>query len=930
MVEPLPEGVVTFVFSDVEGSTRLAKGLGDARWAELLDVHRRILREAFSAQGGREVDTQGDAFFVVFTRATDAVAAALEGQRALEEHPWPAGGRVRVRIGLHTGEALARGDRYVGQEVHRASRICAAAHGGQIVVSRTTADLVGESLPGDATLTDLGEHRLKDLGDAQRLFQLASTGLASAFPRLRSLDAPHNLPAERSSFVGREKEIAGIRRLLVAHRLVTLTGIGGSGKTRLALQVGALELGAFPDGVFFVDLGPVGDPDLAAQAIASTIGLSSGDAMSGLGGSLDDRLVASLARRKCLLLVDNCEHLLDTVAGLVDRILAGCSRVVVLATSREALGVEGEQIVQVPSLTVPGVPSDADDAEAVRLFVDRATAVKPGFELGAENRAPVVEICRRLDGIPLAIEFAATRVAHLSPQQIADRLEDRFRLLTGARRRIQRQQTLAAALDWSHDLLSEEERVVFRRLAVFAGGFSLNAAEAVSAGDGISAGAVLDLLGSLVAKSLVTTAEGDRGGTRYRLLETVRMYASEKLAAAGEADAARSRHCDWYVGWIDATPFERLTFAPEALRAVEGDVDNLRAAADWALASDRPDVLARFVSRLFTVWWLGGSYAEGHRRLLEVLKYGDRVAPDDRVGCHAILAVITTMELERGASLDHAKRAIDLAAGRPSPFLVIAIVMEAFGTSVLAVQPGADARLAADARREIGAAVAVARSGLPVEWLAFAENYAAMIETTLGDIPAAARMWTALVETCGFARDPGWLMPAALSGVAVSQHLLGETAAALRAAEGLRALPDPRDSPLKWLQTIAIEAVPALVAGGREAIACAVLRDAARDVRRLGLGIPMAENHLLSIVAVVEHLRGRPERAGRLLAAARYLGGAADLPIPFRSPASWALYRHYLPRVRAALGPDESRRARDEGRAMTLDEALAYAVEGLG
>ena len=388
---------------------------------------------------------------------------------------------------------------------------------------------------------------------------------------------------------------------------MTLTGVGGSGKTRLALQVGARELGRFPDGVFFVELAPVSDSDLVSPAMATAAGLSFGDALGGPGGSVDDRLVASLARRKCLLLLDNCEHLLDAVAELVDRILAGCPNVILLATSREALGIEGEQIVPVPSLAVPDNPSEAEGAEAVRLFVERAKSVKPPFALGPDSRAPVVEICRRLDGIPLAIEFAAARVAHLSPQQIADRLADRFRLLTGGRRRIQRQQTLTAALDWSHDLLAEEERTVFRRLAVFAGGFFLDAAEAVCSGDGIPAGSVLDLLGSLVAKSLVTAAEEDRGDARYRLLETVRIYAAEKLAAAGEAETVRSRHRDWYLGWIEDMPLERLAFDTAALRAVLGEIDNLRAAADWCLGDDRPDLLARLATRLFSFWWLGGS-----------------------------------------------------------------------------------------------------------------------------------------------------------------------------------------------------------------------------------------------------------------------------------------------------------------------------------
>jgi predicted ATPase len=845
-VGTLPGGIVTFLFTDVEGSTRLAKEFGDIRWAELLEEHRRLLRQAFSAHGGREVDTRGDAFFVAFTRATDAVAAALDGQRALEENPWPGGGRVRVRLGLHTGEA------------------------------------------------------------------------------------PHNLPAERSSFIGREEEIATIQKLLAEHRLVTLTGIGGSGKTRLALRVGAQELADFPDGVFFIDLAPLGDSDLVSQTMATACGLSLGDALGGAGGSLDDQLVAALERRRCLLLVDNCEHLLDTVASLVDRILAGGPDVVLLATSREALDVEGEQIVQVPSLAVPDDPAEAEAAEAVRLFADRARSVKPGFELGSESRAPVAEICRRLDGIPLAIEFAAARIAHLSPQQIADRLQDRFRLLTGGRRRIQRQQTLAAALDWSLELLDEEERILFRRLAVFAGGFSLDAAEAVCTADDIPVASVLDLLGSLVAKSLVTAVEDERGEARYRLLETVRMYAEEKLAAAGEAGSMRSQHRDRYLGWVESIPFERLTFAPAGFAAIAREIDNLRAAADWCLGDDRPDLLARLATRLFSFWGLqtGSSAAEeGHRRFHDALRNEERLSKDERAACHAVLAVGSFIALEIELPIEEASRAIDLAGGRETPFLVIALNARAFANSVQGAFPGADPHFAADARRDTRAAVAAARSGMPAEWKAYAELFGWMIESNLGDARAAARWARACTETCSVAEDPEWLRRAALAGLAVSHHLLGETDEALRAAVRFGACSDVVDSPLGW-GTSAFEVTPALVAGGQNEVAFQVLRDAARDVRRGDT--PLAGNHVLSVIAVVEQLRGHPERAGRLLAAARHLGGATNLPIPFRTPASVSFYRHYLPIVRATLGPDEARRARDDGRTMTLDDALAYALESLG
>ena len=917
----LPQGTVTFLFSDVEGSTKLSQTLGDVAWAGLLETHRQLMRQAFTAHDGLEVDTQGDAFFAVFTRATDAVAAALDAQHSLAAHAWPADGRVRVRIGLHTGEAVARDKHYIGQEVHRASRICDAGHGGQIVVSQTTAELVRDGLPEDATLAPLGDFRLKDLGQAQRLFQLGAAGLQAEFPRPRSLEAPNNLPVERTSFVGRDNDIASIRARMALHRLVTLTGIGGSGKTRLALQVGALALGDFADGVFFVDLAPVSDAELVSTTMAGACGLLLGEGPGLSGAALDDRLVAALAHRKSLLIVDNCEHLVEAVADLLDRVLAECAEVRLLATSREALGVEGEQIVPVPSLALPDdaalSPGEALANDAVRLFVERARAVKPGFTLGAENRAAVVEVCRRLDGIPLAIEFAAARVAHLSVQQIALRLEDRFRLLTGARRRIQRQQTLSATLDWSHDLLISDERAVFRRLAAFAGGFALDAAEAVCGSGDIGRGQVLDLLGSLVAKSLVGTAEGERGDVRYRLLETVRMYAAEKLAVAGEAQALRTRHCDWYLSWLDATPLEHLAHSPAAVAAVGLEIDNLRAVADWCQASDWPDRLAKLGTRMYGYWWLGGAGLEGRPWLQQALGGGPRLTVDERIACHQTVAIISTMNLENALALEHATQAITLAAGRPSPFVVMALCARAFGQSVPASLPGADPRLALDARADLEGAVAMARSGMSPAWRMSAEFNFAMVETNLGDIEAAARWYESLAQSSRQGEATDFFLPVALSGLAVMQHLLGHTDAALSVALEFEACRTSRGSALPWLRTAAIEITPALVAGGRQAHAFEMLREAGRFVRKLGL--PLAENHLLGMVAVVEHLRGNPHRAGRLLAASRYLAAATDRSIPFRTPAHWAFYRHYQPLVRAALGPEEARRARDEGQAMTLD-----------
>lgn len=924
----LPQGTVTFLFSDVEGSTRLSRQFGDTRWAELLESHRTMLRQAFAAHSGLEVDTQGDSFFVAFTRATDALAAALDAQRALQAHEWPTDGRVRVRIGLHTGEAAVRGNHYIGQEVHRASRICDAGHGGQIVVSQTTAELARSSLPDGSRLDDLGEHRLKDLGQPQHLFQLSAPGLSSEFPRLRSLDVPTNLPVQRSSFIGRDKEIDAIRAALLEQRLLTLTGIGGSGKTRLALQVGALELGNFADGVFFVDLAPVADPDLVAQTLAAACGLAPGDSPVGSTRTFVDRLVMALTSRRCLLLVDNCEHLLDATAELVDRLLEGCPQVQLLTTSREALGVEGEQVVQVPSLAVPEESATDAVTDAMRLFADRARAVKASFQLDAHTSPPVAEICRRLDGIPLAIEFAAARVAHLSVQQIAERLEDRFHLLTGGRRRIRRQQTLSATLDWSHDLLSEPERVVFRRLAVFAGSFALDAAEAVCSAEGIPRGAVLDLMGSLAAKSLVTVGHGERSQTRYRLLETVRLYALDKLDSAGEVQSLRSRHRDHYLAWLEAVPLESLFFGMEAIEAVGREIDNLRATADWCLADDRPDMLARLVTRMSGFWITGNSYRVAKGLLEQALTQEERLSTEERVESHTLLAWLSAMALDVQAALSHATRAVDLAAGQVGPALVQALLVRAFGNAVLASIPGMAPMLSAQARSDAGQAVNAARSDLPKALEANAEFMSAVVEMHLGGAEAAARWYSACVRTWEDAKlDEGWVLPSALSGLAGSLHLMGRVDEALEAAQRFLTLLEHASTRWPWFDGVEIEVLPALFAGGAHARADCALHKAALTMRRNG--VDLAPNHFLSVAAVVEFLRGRPERAGRLLGAARCVGGADKEIMAFRTPISLAFYTHYMSLVRAALGAEEARRARDEGRAMTIDEAFSYALQGL-
>ena len=615
-----PTGTVAFLFTDIEGSTRLARSLGDD-YESVLARHRSVLREAFSRHAGFEVGTEGDSFFVAFSSPLHALRAAAESQRALTAADWPPDAHLRVRMGLHLGEAKRRDGDYVGLEVHRAARIAAAGHGGQVLVSPAMAAVLGDRLPEELTLRDLGEYRLKDFDAPAHLYQLAGPGLRAEFPGLRSVATElTNLPAQLTSFVGRQRELIELGALVKGHRLVTLIGTGGTGKTRLMLQLATELLGRRADGVWLVELAPLASPGLVVREVARALGVRDEP-----GRALLDTLVDFLRSKSLVLLLDNCEHVIGVAADLVVRLLASCPSLAVLATSREALGVDGERVFQVPSLVVPGAIGPGEDHEeqtagwfeeiaagdAVRLFVDRATAVLSSFSLTPANAAAVVDICRRLDGIPLAIELAAARITHLSAQEIALGLGDRFRLLTGGRRSaVPRQQTLQALIDWSWDLLSEKDKSLLRRLSVFAGGCTLEAASAVTrlhedeGGAGHDQGDALlntlDGLGHLVDRSLLVAEQ--RGPTRYRLLETIRQYAGDRLAGAGEVSALRGRHLAFFLDL--ALQAEAALRGPEMvawLGRLDPEADNLRAALEWSFEAD-PDAALRLSVAMMSYW----------------------------------------------------------------------------------------------------------------------------------------------------------------------------------------------------------------------------------------------------------------------------------------------------------------------------------------
>ncbi|HLG01048.1 MAG TPA: adenylate/guanylate cyclase domain-containing protein [Acidimicrobiia bacterium] len=612
----LPTGTVTFLFTDIQGSTRLwEEHPADA--ASMIARHDEIFDQVVSTHQGINVKPrgEGDSRFAVFSRATDGVTAILAFQRRVSEEPWPH--PLAVRAALNTGEADVRDGDYYGPPVNRCARIRGVAHGGQTLLSESTAELVTDSLPEGAMLKDLGTHRLKDLSRPQRLYQLCHADLADDFPHLASLDAlPTNLPAQLTSFVGREQELADVRRLLETARLVTLTGAGGVGKTRLALQVAADVIEAYPRGVWFADLASISDPDVVPATVARAIGMgTSGE------GATADLLAEYCGSGMALIVLDNCEHLLAACAELAERLLMACPAIRILATSREALGVAGEAAWRSPSLSLPEPGVQTEQSEAVRLFIDRARLADSTVEFqDPDDLETVAHICRRLDGIPLAIELAATRASTMSAGEISARLDDRFRLLVGGRRTVlERQQTLRAAIDWSHEPLDATERAVFRRLSVFVGGFTLDGAEAVCGGDGVEEVEIVDLVRRLAEKSLLVV-ERRSTGTRYRMLDTIRQYAREKLLDSGESPVVHTAHRDFYLDMATRAEAELLGADQAAwFRVLRAEADNVRAALAWTEGDpEAADDFLRFASALWRFWYVH-DIREGGRCLAAAL-----------------------------------------------------------------------------------------------------------------------------------------------------------------------------------------------------------------------------------------------------------------------------------------------------------------------
>jgi predicted ATPase/class 3 adenylate cyclase/DNA-binding CsgD family transcriptional regulator len=652
----LPTGTVTLLLADVESSTRLWETQPDDMTAAFGRLDQ-ALAELVAAHGGtRPVEQgEGDSFVVAFARASDAVQCALQLQRA----PLAP---IRLRIGVHSGEVQLRDEgNYIGPTINRTARLRDLAHGGQTVLSGATEILVEDMLPADAWLTDLGRHELRGVARPERVAQLCHPDLRNEFPplRLTKVAAAEHLPVQLTSFVGRAKEMTQVRRLLAGDRLVTLTGAGGAGKTRLGVEVAGQLTAEFGDGIWYVDLAPITDPNLVPVAVGRSLGLPDEP-----GRAMTDAVARFARDRQMLVLLDNCEHLLDACADLVIALLGRCARLTLLATSREPIGVPGEVTWKVPSLAL------AD--EAIDLFTDRARRARPDFAVTDANSKAVQEICHRLDGMPLAIELAAARVRALSLDEIVDSLHDRFRLLTGgSRTAVRRQQTLRASVDWSHALLTEPERVLFRRLAAFLGGFDLKAAQAIAGGSDVERYQVFDQLALLVDKSLVV-AETDCGRTRYRLLETVRQYALEKLGESGEADPVRSRHRDYYTAMAVSLDAPAQSGHVQRVEQAELDIDNLRAAFAWCRENSDIASASQLAASLQPLWLTRGYVREGLEWLETILAEQGSDSVSEMLRVRAFVTKATLLGWIGAASnVEEAERALASAYAADDKALMV-------------------------------------------------------------------------------------------------------------------------------------------------------------------------------------------------------------------------------------------------------------------
>ena len=869
----LPTGTVTFLLSDIEGSTRLISAVGGA-FPRLLDVHHRLMEAAIDAQGGMVVSTEGDSFFAVFPSARQAVAAAIDAQRAMARHEWPMGAQVRVRIGIHAAEAVLGGKNYTGLELHRTARIMAAAWGGQIVVSEAARVLAGADLPDGVTLRDLGVHQLRDLPQPERLHQLTPPGHDLEFPppRTMTIATPTNLPASMTRFIGRARELDEVRALMRSQRLLTLTGPGGSGKTRLSIETARTLLDEFPDGVWFVALDAVRDPKLVIPTISQTLGTR-----EQAGRAVSDVLASRLGDERTLLVLDNLEQVVEA-AGDIAELLRATTSLAMVASSREPLSIAGEQVYLVPPLAFPKAvgharAADVRESGSIELFVERARAARSDFHLTDENASTMAAICRRLDGLPLAIELAAARINVLAPDQILSRLEHRLTLLASSRRDLpDRQRTLRGAIDWSHDLLSESERVLFRRCSVFTGGMDLEAIEALVDPEDEVGADLLGLTTTLVDRNLLrSTYEG--GAARLAMLETIREYAVERLVAAEEAAELEARHAEYYASMGEACA--NVIMDPgrdEMLDRLDRELGNLRAAIAWSLRTGQIETGLRLATALKDFWHLRNHIAEAARALEELVARSS-AAGDTILRARGLLVAgyLLTWLAETKRSRGLVEEGIAMAE-RLDDLLGVAIGKDALGWSIFFSEP----ELALDTFEE-GVAAARAVGDRTLE-----------MQSLMGE---------------------GW-----------THLLLRRPKEASARAEEVIEIGDRIGAP--YITTFAL-ITHGIVAAERGDVSVAFDRygEALRRAHTAGAHVGTAL--ALDAIASLSVDQGDMDRGARLAAAADRLrqenGGNISLKELGREQP--------LTRVAEMTAPSDFVRTVEEGRRLTLDEAVAMALE---
>src|SRR5688572_21257590 len=920
-----PSGTVTFLFTDIEGSTKLAQQYPDEMPA-LLARHNELLRKAVEAHNGFVFRIVGDSFSVAFHTASDALNAALDAQRLLQNESWtPA--PIKVRMGIHTGtaqlEVHANESSYSGYAtLALTQRIMSAGHGGQILLSQSVFDLVQERLPNNVQLIDMGERQLKDVMRLEQIYQLVSLDIQADFPPLKTLETfKHNLPQQLTSFIGREHEMEEAKNLLSQTRILTFIGPGGTGKTRLSFQVAADQIAHFKDGVWLVELAPLTDPTYIISTIASVFKLREAQ-----GTTLHDSLVDYLRGKQLLLILDNCEHLVESCAKISEEFLLTCPNLKIIASSREALGIDGETVYRVPSLSLPQdfqSPSEQQgfeslmNYESMRLFVERATKVEPHFRLTATNASFVTQICHRLDGIPLAIELAAARVKLFTPEQIAARLDDRFKLLTGgSRTALPRQQTLRALIDWSYQTLNETEQQVLRRLAVFSGGWTFEASESV-----VGEMEAMDGLSGLVNKSLVKVEEQD-GESRYRYLETIRQYAMEKLLESGDTVDARNRHLAYFIDYArDAEEHFGTAQRLMWVNRLEVEHDNLRSALGWGLESN-PESALQMV-RSLAGFWLSRSYmTEGCNWCQAAISRAEASATDrhniDETLAQAYSA-LARLSINRG---DHhtgqtaARKGVALARQLDDP-LHLARTLHFLGMSSVFL---GDVTLAFEALHE---SEGICRKFDYKDELASVLQSLAYATMEIHGSPAAKQLQSYMEESLALSRgsvDP----EAAVRSEGILAKLAfyrGDLAEARKHADLMLDLHKEMGDQLSVTGHQSGMAHVARQLGNFDE-ALSLYRETLRDWQRIGHRGAVA--HQLECFAFIAKAQEQGERAAKLMSAAKALREASSSP---RTPQESLEYDREVAGLRAGMDEKTFNSLWAEGRAMSMEQVIEFALE---